>query len=135
MTPSLIRAGFMLGCCAAFTPWSPATAQPAPAAEATPHSRICSARGQVGTSANIEPTWSLTISNEGLPCTHVRQIGKGAVFQVTQPPQHGQITQRSLGAQTAVTYTPVKGYTGADAFTLWMGMGNRSLPYLVNVIP
>jgi hypothetical protein len=131
MTATLMRAALILGCCSVLAPWSQAIGQPAPGQKA----RICSIRGRAATAANVVDTWSITVSNEGLPCTHERMVGRGDLYQVSQPPRHGQVTQQSEGSRTAVTYTPVKGYTGEDSFQLRSPLRNVEMPYLVTVIP
>ena len=97
--------------------------------------RVCSARGQSANAGFSEP-WSITVSNEGLPCGHVRALGSNnTVYEILKPPQHGQIGQQSDGPRTRVTYTPTAGYKGSDSFSLRYSGRNIEMPYLVNVIP
>jgi hypothetical protein len=133
MTRRLMCAALALNGCLILAPWQQTAAQPGPAAAG--HARICSTRGRAATAANVVDTWSITVSNEGLPCTHERLVGRGDPFQVTQPPQHGQIAQHNAGGRTAVSYTPVPGYVGSDSFHLRSPDRNVDMPYLVTVIP
>jgi hypothetical protein len=54
---------------------------------------------------------------------------------VVKPPQHGELSQSPQGARTAISYKPVKGYTGPDGFMLKIGGRNIEYPYSVTVIP
>jgi hypothetical protein len=127
-----MRGAAVLGGCLSFVAWSQALAQ-AP----SPPPRVCSAKGGPA-NAGGSPPWAITVSNEGLWCSHFRipfTNTANFTFEVIKPPQHGELSQSPQGAKTTISYRPVKGYTGSDGFTLKIGGRNIEYPYLVSVIP
>ena len=132
MTGSLMRSALVLSGCVSVLAWSQASAQ-GPA----PPPRVCTARGQPATAAG-SPPWAITVSNEGLWCSHGRIPFTGTnnfTFEVVKPPQHGELVQTPQGPRTSISYRPVKGYTGADGFTLRIPGRGIEYPYLITVIP
>jgi hypothetical protein len=132
MTGFLMRSAVVLGGFVGLMAWTQASAQ-APA----PTARVCTSRGQPA-NAGVAPPWAITVSNEGLWCSHVRIPAtrtNNTTFEVQKAPQHGEVSQAPNGPQTVISYKPVKGYVGPDSFTLHLARGNIEYQYLVNVIP
>ena len=148
MMPFPLRILLVSGVCAGLaacaqpapTPMGGAAAPPASLSQAAQSpsgngARVCTTRGRPA-NAGVSDTWSITVSNEGRPCGHTRELGRqNETYQVLKPPMHGQIAQSPQGGKTRVTYTPTPGYTGSDAFSLRYTGRNMEMPYLVNVIP
>jgi hypothetical protein len=130
--------------------------------------RSCVTKGQPGIdrSGTIPYhgfTWTITVSNDGGWCSHVRGpewlsrpivvVAVGAnmpqgvgttalqdrddVFIVVASPQHGEIAQTfdKSHMRTTIAYRANPGYIGADQFMLKHPRNGITLPYVVNVIP
>lgn len=132
MLGSKLQIAIALGSFVGLAAISPAFAQaPAPAP------KVCSAKGPPA-NAGAAPPWTITVSNEGVWCGHRRTPATRAnniTFQVRKAPQHGEVSQAASGPQTTISYKPVKGYVGADSFTLYLPNGNIEYQYQVNVTP
>ena len=146
----MLMPGLCIGLVACSQPMAPPMAQSTAAAPSTQtamtpvagdqssttrKARVCTTRGNPAT-AGVSNPWSITVSNEGLPCPHNRELGNNnEVYQIMKPPQHGQISQQSKGNRTTISYTPAPGYTGTDSFSMRYLGRNMEMPYMVNVIP
>lgn len=110
----------------------------APARVMPSRARLCIAEGQppVSRADPDRAPWSITVSNEGGPCSHVRNLGRAErEYALVQPPRHGRITQEPRAGETVVSYWPDRGYIGSDSFALGEPSGQAALPYLVAVVP
>ncbi len=84
--------------------------------------RTVEASMRVGTDAG----WcSLTVNNGGHPFD---------TELLTARPAHGKIYTHAVGNDTRIDYTPDRGFTGADSFTLELLPGNDSVHVTVTDI-
>ncbi len=149
MSLSFTRTALILGVCGSFVPLSQAWPQApdallvvqdgtkAAAETGTTKAKVCDTRGD-RTAGKAVSVWTITVSSSGGSCGHMRfPVGASNVtFRVSPEPSHGQITQKPIGPNTIVVYTPTPGYKGPDSFTLATpGAIALHLPYTVNVVP
>jgi hypothetical protein len=106
---------------------------------AAQRAKLCIAEGRPDAMKATDPehaTWSITVSSEGAPCQHLRDLGGLArAFEVVSPPAHGHLTQDAAKGGTVVSYWPEHGYVGSDNFTLRQPGRNDQMRYLVAVLP
>ena len=151
MTRSAVQTALLVSLCTVAVPLPRAFAQaPAPnpllvvqngakaaADTGTPRAKVCDTRGN-RSQAGVASLWTVTVSSSGGSCGHIRTptgTRTNVTFGLATAPAHGQITQKPIGPDTVVVYTPQPGYKGPDAFTLSTPGTSVSLPYTVNVVP
>jgi hypothetical protein len=135
MLPFLMRAAVVFGGCltlvACSQPVSQSSAGVAQSADAS-RPRMCIGEAQPGHTALGDP-WSITVSSEGGACPTTRG-GTGA-YDVLAPPAHGRIAQEAQAGVIVISYTPDRGYVGADGFELRDRGQKVAMPFYVGVVP
>ena len=105
-------------------------------ADTTGGARVCSAPTatlQDGQSIQAQ----IQVSNEGGWCAVTANRG-GVPFDsylMVDRPNHGNIFAHRVGKNTRIDYTPEKGFTGTDGFTVRLIPGNAVLHGAVRVTP
>jgi hypothetical protein len=139
MVPFLMRGAFILGGCTGLVACSQQPVQSVSADAQPSRARLCIAEGRPVPGNSADPdraVWSITVSSEGGPCSHVREwVEAEQFYQVLSAPRHGRLTQESRDGKTVVSYWPERGYIGSDSFSLLYQRRNVALPYLVGVVP
>jgi len=149
MTCSAVHTLLLVGLCTAAVPLPHAFAQApnpllvvqngvkAATESGTPRAKVCDTRGN-RSQARVASLWTVTVSSSGGGCGHTRTptgTRSNVTFGIATAPAHGQITQKPIGPDTVIVYTPQPGYKGPDAFTLSTPGTSVNLPYAVNVVP
>jgi hypothetical protein len=91
------------------------------------------------TPADGQPTETrIAVGNDGGWCA-VTVAAPGdepfAAGLLTTRPQHGRVYVHTVGYATRIDYTPVRGYTGPDAFAVELLPGSATLRVSVTVQP
>lgn len=77
----------------------------------------------------------ITVGQNGSPCVIAASIRRGSMGQsaIATPPAHGSAVNTTEEA-TLISYTPARGYVGADRFEVAFGP-NFTMTVLVQVVP
>jgi hypothetical protein len=135
MSKNIMRAALIFAGCTGVMacPQPVRAADPAPVA-APPVARTCSVQGGQA-QASVAPPKTMTVSNEGGWCSDARSLGSLAIYEVTRPPQHGQLAQHiSEKGYKIISYKPAPGFTGSDIFVLRWADKNIEMVYNINVV-
>ena len=78
----------------------------------------------------------LTVAQNGAPCVFAATIRRETMGQgeVVTAPAHGTAAVRATTEATLISYTPARGYVGADRFDVGIGP-NIVVTVLVQVVP
>jgi hypothetical protein len=120
----------------------------APQQAAGPSSRVYAVDQAGGAKSCNSPTPSLTagqatdvalkVGNDGGWCAiTVSQSGHTpfSAGLLTAPPAHGKVLIHTVGDDTRIDYTPTRGFTGSDAFTVKLIPGDPVVRAAVTVTP
>jgi len=90
---------------------------------------------KVSPTAGKETPATMTVGNDGGWCG-ITVDNNGHPFSaglLTDRPEHGQVYIHSVGDSTRIDYTPNKGFTGSDRFTVRLLPGNAVIRATVTV--
>lgn len=78
----------------------------------------------------------ITVGQNGSPCVTAASIGRGSMGQgeIATPPAHGSAAVNTTAEATLISYTPARGYVGADQFEVAFGP-NFTVTVVVQVVP
>ena len=106
------------------------------AADLTGGAKVCDA-GKVSPVAGASAEAAIKLVNDGGWCAiSVHQAGPKPFDAglLTTRPAHGNVLIHEVGDDTRIDYTPERGFTGSDNFTVKLIPGNASIHTAVTVV-
>ena len=105
-------------------------------ADVTGGARNCDV-GKHAPAAGLETEVAVKVGNDGGWCgITVSDGGRPyAAGLLASAPAHGKVLIHTVGNDTRIDYTPVRGFTGADAFTVRLIPGDATIRAAVSVVP
>jgi hypothetical protein len=105
-------------------------------ADVTGGAKTCEV-GKVAPAAGQEASVAVKVGNDGGWCGITLSDGGRpyAAGLLAGAPAHGKVLIHTVGNDTRIDYTPVRGFTGADAFSVRLIPGDATIRATVSVVP